>query len=398
MSDSKGLGRFFKGDESGNSGSAGVRDFAEADRTISALQSRIAELEGAVGRPSFIDMDEDALTQIAAEDAAVIIRAARLRAGKLIEQATDTLQQAESEREQIRASCELDARQTREAANVDARKLRAEATATLETARDQAAQLLEATQNDADSQASENQKVIAKLLEDATRRANEVINEAESLKTKIDKEIETQRAAIEAETSALRANTEAELNTLRSETEKTTSAQLLSAQTEAKRLQTEATNASQSMIEKASADARALAEAASNNHASALSDAQAKLQQAEVKAEQILSQAQTKADEVLRQALAKSQTEATTLRDAAAAYRNNVIGSLDANNEIFIDLKNRITELRKLWFDSAQQHLKESEDSVEELLNRFASGRIMISNTFAELPLELKEEQKAEDS
>lgn len=136
MSDSKGLGRFFKGDESGDAGSNGVRDFADAERTISSLQARITELEGSVGRPTFIDMDEDALTQIAAEDAAVIIRAARLRAGKLIEQATDTLQQAESEREQIRASCELDARQTREAANVDARKLRAEATATLETARE----------------------------------------------------------------------------------------------------------------------------------------------------------------------------------------------------------------------------------------------------------------------
>lgn len=239
MSDSKGLGRFFKGDESGNAGSSGASDSAAADKTISALQSRIAELEGAVGRPSFIDMDEDALTQIAAEDAAVIIRAARLRAGKLIEQATETLQQAESEREQIRASCELDARQTREAANVDARKLRAEATATLETARDQAAQLLEATQNDADSQAAENQRVIAKLLEDATRRANEVVSESEILKEKLDKEIEIQRAAFEAEISTLRNNAEAELSKLRSETEKITSEQLLSAQAEAKRLQTD---------------------------------------------------------------------------------------------------------------------------------------------------------------
>jgi hypothetical protein len=394
MSDSKGLGRFFKGDESGN---VGARDFADADRTISALQSRITELEGAVGRPSFIDMDEDALTQIAAEDAAVIIRAARLRAGKLIEQATDTLQQAESEREQIRASCELDARQTREAANVDARKLRAEATATLETARDQAAQLLEATQNDADSQATENQKVIAKLLDDATRRANEVINEAEALKAKVDKEIETQRAAIEAETSALRTNTEAELNKLRSETDKTTSAQLLSAQAEAKRLQTEATNAAQSMIEKASADARALGEAANNNHASAMSDSQTKLQQAESKAEKIVSQAQSQADEILKTAMAKSQSEAATLRNAAIAYRNNVIGSLDANNEIFEDLKKRITDLRTLWFDKSNEHLKESEDSVADLLNRFASGRVTISNTFAELPAELKDDQKDED-
>ena len=394
MSDSKGLGRFFKGDESGN---VGARDFADADRTISALQSRITELEGAAGRASFIDMDEDALTQIAAEDAAVIIRAARLRAGKLIEQATDTLQQAESEREQIRASCELDARQTREAANVDARKLRAEATATLETARDQAAQLLEATQNDADSQATENQKVIAKLLDDATRRANEVINEAGALKAKVDKEIEIQRAAIETETSALRASTEAELNKLRSETDKTTSAQLLVAQTEAKRLQTEATNAAQSMIEKASADARALGEAANNNHASAMSDSQTKLQQAESKAEKIVSQAQLKADEILHSAMAKSQAEAATLRNAAIAYRNNVVGSLDANNEIFEDLKKRITDLRTLWFDKANEHLKESEDSVADLLDRFASGRVTISNTFVELPAELNGDQRSED-
>jgi len=386
MSDNKGLGRFFKGDESGNVGASGARDYADADRTISALQSRITELEGAVGRPSFIDMDEDALTQIAAEDAAVIIRAARLRAGKLIEQATDTLQQAESEREQIRASCELDARQTREAANVDARKLRAEATATLETARDQAAQLLEATQNDADSQATENQKVIAKLLDDATRRANEVINEAEALKAKVDKEIETQRVAIETET-----------NNLRTETDKITTAQLLSAQTEAKRVQTEATNAAQSMIEKASADARALGEAANNNHASAMSDSQTKLQQAESKAEKIVSQAQLKADEILHSAMAKSQADAATLRNAAAAYRDNVVGSLDANNEIFEDLKTRISELRRLWFDKANEHLKESEDSVADLLNRFASGRVTISNTFAELPAELKDDQKDED-
>ena len=383
MSDSKGLGRFFKADEPSDAGSTGVRDFAEADRTISALQSRITELEGAVGRPSFIDMDEDALTQIAAEDAAVIIRAARLRAGKLIEQATDTLQQAESEREQIRASCELDARQTREAANVDARKLRAEATATLETARDQAAQLLEATQNDADSQAAENQRVIAKLLEDATRRANEVVSEAEALKVKVDKEIQAQQAAAEAE-----------LNSLRSETEKATAAQILAAQTEAKRLQTEATNASQSMIEKASADARALSETASNNQAATLADSQAKLQQAENKAEQIVSQAQVKADEIIRNSVAKSQAEAATLRNAAIAYRDSVVGSLDANHEIFEDLKKRITDLRVLWFDKANDHLKESEAQVTDLISRFAIGRSTISTTFAELPTEIKDDQK----
>ena len=187
MSDNKGLGRFFKGDDMGDSTSSNSGSKNESEKTIAELQARITELEGSSGRNSLIDLDEDQLTQIAAEDAAVIIRAARLRAGKLIEQATATLQQAESEREQIRASSELDARQNREAANVDARKLRAEATATLETARDQAAQLLEATQNDADSQSAENQKLIAKLLDDATRRSNDVVNEAEQLKSRVDK-------------------------------------------------------------------------------------------------------------------------------------------------------------------------------------------------------------------
>jgi hypothetical protein len=162
-------------------------------------------------------------------------------------------------------------------------------------------------------------------------------------------------------------------------------------------VQTEATNAAQSMIEKASADARALGEAANNNHASAMSDSQTKLQQAESKAEKIVSQAQLKADEILHSAMAKSQAEAATLRNAAAAYRDNVVGSLDANNEIFEDLKTRISELRRLWFDKANEHLKESEDSVADLLNRFASGRVTISNTFAELPAELKDDQKDED-
>ena len=387
MSDSKGLGRFFRGDEAGDAGSISFRDFAEAERTIGLLQSRITELEGAVGRPSFIDMDEDALTQIAAEDAAVIIRAARLRAGKLIEQATDTLQQAESEREQIRASCELDARQTREAANVDARKLRAEATATLENARDQAAQLLEATQNDADSQAEENQKVIAKLLDDATRRANEVIREADALRVKVDKELETLRATAEAETNAIR-----------NETDKLTSAQIMTAQAEAKRLQTEATTAAQSMVEKASADARALIESATNNHASAMAEAQAKLQQAEDTAEKIVSQAKSKAEEIVRASTVKSVEEVDKLQNAAIAYRDNVVSSLDSNYEIVEDLKKRITDLRTLWFDKANEHLRESEESVADLLTRFATGRITITTTFPDPPLEVTPEQKTEDN
>ena len=151
------------------------------------------------------------------------------------------------------------------------------------------------------------------------------------------------------------------------------------------------------MVEKASADVRALGEAASNNHATAIADSQSKLQQAESKAERIVSEAQAKADEILRDAIAKSKSEAAALRDAAIAYRNQVVDSLDANNEIFIALKTRIIELRKSWFDTAQ-HLKESEDSVEELLNRLAIGRATISNTIAESPDEFKVDEKTEDN
>ena len=376
MSDNKGLGRFFKGDESGDAGALSAREFANAEKTIGALQSRITELEGAVGRPSFIDMDEDALTQIAAEDAAVIIRAARMRAGKLIEQATETLQQAESEREQIRASCELDARQTREAANVDARKLRAEATSTLETARDQASQLLEATQNDADSQATENQKVITKLLDDATRRANEVVSDAEKLKARVEKETQLLRSATEKEGSDF----------------------IAAAQAEAKRLQTEATNAAQSMIEKASTDARALGETASTIHSSTIAEAQAKLQQAEKQSERIIAQAQAKADEMMRTAAVKSEADALALRNATIKYRDSVLASLDANREIFDDLKARISNLRVHWFDQADNHFKVSEDSVADLLTRFEGSRTALNGTFDGMPDELKAGKKSEDN
>ena len=408
MSDSKGLGRFFKGDESGDAGSDGVRDFAEAERTISALQARITELEGAVGRPSFIDMDEDALTQIAAEDAAVIIRAARLRAGKLIEQATDTLQQAESEREQIRASCELDARQTREAANVDARKLRAEATATLETARDQAAQLLEATQNDADSQAAENHKVIGKLLDDATRRANEVASEVEVLKANVDKELAVERAQTEQELATLRATTEAELNNLRSETDKSTSSQIAAAQTEAKRLQTEATNAAQAMLEKATGDARALGEDSSKSHAATIADAQTKLQTAEKQAEQIVSQAQNKADEIVRSASLASRADAEALRQAAIEYRDNVLISVDANRKVFDDLTKRIADLRAQWFDAqatmtqisnqAGARFTEAESATADLFARITDSRAALNDTFGNFAQDIRANSKTEDN
>ena len=313
MSDSKGLGRFFRSEES--SGSTFARDTADLEKTIVALQARIIELEGAVGRQSFIDMDEDGFAQIAAEDAAVIIRAARLRAGKLIEQATETLQQAESEREQIRASCELDARQTREAANIDARKIRAEATSTLESAREQAVKLLEATQNDADSQTEENQKVISKLLDDATRRANNLENETAKLRAKLDQE----------------------LNLLRTQTEKTTTSLVSEAQVEATRLLAEAIAATQSMLEKATGDARALSEEAGRNYTATIADGQNKLQQAESQAEQIIAQAQ-----------GESLIKAGLLNEAVVGYRDTVLASIDDHQKIFEDLTEQVSKLRSL--------------------------------------------------
>jgi len=356
MSDSKGLGRFFKGDESGDAGSNGVRDFADAERTISALQARITELEGAVGRPSFIDMDEDALT----------------------------------------------------AANVDARKLRAEATATLETARDQAAQLLEATQNDADSQAAENQKVIAKLLEDATRRANEVASEAEALKANVDKDLAAQRAQTEQELAALRANADSELSNLRSETDKSTSSQIAAAQAEAKRLQTEATNATQAMLEKASGDARALGEDSSKSHAATIADAQAKLQAAEKQAELIVSQAQTKADEIVRVASQNSRAEAESLRLAAIAYRDNVLVSVDANRKVLDDLTKRIADLRTQWFDAqstmtqianqAGARFTEAEAAAADVFARITDSRAALTDTFSNFAQEIKANSKTEDN
>lgn len=393
VSDSKGLGRFFKGEES--NGSATMRDSADSEKTVGALQARITELEGAAGRQSFIDMDEDALTQIAAEDAAVIIRAARLRAGKLIEQATETLQQAESEREQIRASCELDARQTREAANVDARKLRAEATATLETARDQATQLLEATQNDADSQTDANQRVIAKLLDDATRRAHEVAKEVDSLKLNADKEIATQRAKADQELAALRASTEAELKDLRDQISKATSEQITSAVAEAKRLGTESMNAAQSMLEKATGDARSLSEEAGKNYSATISDAQNKLQQAESQAAQIVSQAQARADDIVRKASQESKAEAASVHQAAMKYRDIVLASIDNKQKIFDDLTKRISELRVQWVDTQANLTKisnqagtkftEAESSSSDVLARITASRIALMESFANL-------------
>jgi hypothetical protein len=159
------------------------------------------------------------------------------------------------------------------------------------------------------------------------------------------------------------------------------------------------------MLEKASGDARALGEDAGKNHKATISDAQAKLQQAEKQAEQIISQAQVKADEIGRAAdaraaaaAAKSKADAAALRDAANAYRNNTLDSLDVNRAIFDDLKKRIAELRSLWFDQAALHLKESEEAVIDLMSQMAVSRATISGTVSNFSAEVPAEDETKSN
>ena len=399
MSDSKGLGRFFKGEDQGDPTMVSVNN-AEADKTIAALQARITELEGAAGRVSFIDLDEDQLTQIAAEDAAVIIRAARVRAGKLIEQATETLQQAESEREQIRASSELDARQTREAANVDARKLRAEATATLETARDQAAQLLEATQNDADAQSAENQALITKLLDDATRRANDVVTEAEQLKTRVESEVATHRSNTESELASLVAATQADMAAQKADADRQASETIAAAKAEAQRIQTEATNATKAALETASADARALGEEASRNSAATIAEAQAKLAAAQTEAEQIVRASNENSSREAAAIIAAARADAEALRAAAVKYRDDAISAADSHRAIIDDVSKQINTLRSKWFDAqdgmiqainqAGSKFTEVESSAASVSARISDARAHLDETFKNVAGEIK--------
>jgi hypothetical protein len=407
MSDNKGLGRFFKGDDMGDSTSSNSGSKNESEKTIAELQARITELEGSSGRNSLIDLDEDQLTQIAAEDAAVIIRAARLRAGKLIEQATATLQQAESEREQIRASSELDARQTREAANVDARKLRAEATATLETARDQAAQLLEATQNDADSQSAENQKLIAKLLDDATRRSNDVVNEAEQLKSRVDKEVEALRSNVDKEIQNLRTSTDNEIAQLLASANKNSADQIAAAQAEAKRLQTEAVNSTQTLLASVSADARAIAEEASRNSAATIAEAQAKLAAAQADAARIASEAKSAAEQVVRVANETSMREANVVRAAALKYRDEAAAAADAHRVIVNGLNKEMSDLRTQWFDAQAamthasnqvgQKFTEAELAVSDVMSKVSDSRAKLDDTFKSLAGDISTNSKADE-
>ena len=88
----KGLGRFFKAADIENLPEGDPKRDAAYQEMIASLNARIAELEGAVGRPTFIDMDDDALTQIAAEDAAV--DAAELAADEAALEAADAAAEA----------------------------------------------------------------------------------------------------------------------------------------------------------------------------------------------------------------------------------------------------------------------------------------------------------------
>jgi hypothetical protein len=173
-------------------------------------------------------------------------------------------------------------------------------------------------------------------------------------------------------------------------------------------LQTETTNAVQAMLEKATGDARALGEDASKNHNATIADAQAKLQQAEKQSEQIVSQAQAKADDIVRIAVAKSDADSATLRQAAIAYRDNVLASVDANRKIFDDLSKRIAELRSQWFDAqskmsqisnqAGAYFTESEAGAADVFARITDSRANLTDTFAEFAAEIKAEKKSEDN
>jgi hypothetical protein len=94
---SRGLGRLFGGPSDPEP--VGSQAPAADQPLIDALQAQIAELQEQIKRPSFVDLDEDAVNKFVAEDAAVIIKAARDRAAKLMEQASQALANAESDSE-----------------------------------------------------------------------------------------------------------------------------------------------------------------------------------------------------------------------------------------------------------------------------------------------------------
>lgn len=363
----RGLGRFFGGEESPEIG-IGVspsRD-GEYQQTIAALRSRVAELESAAGRPSFIDLDDDTLTQIAAEDAAVIIRAARARSTKLVEQATETLQGAEMEREQIRNSAELDARRIRDAANVDARKLRGEATATLETARDQASQLLAAAQDEADAQVQSTQATVVRLLDEANRSSKETVEAAEHFRANVEREMQDLRISTENEMAAFRGRVEMELKELHGTKTREAEELLHAATLESQRLVSEATAASQAMIERASADSRASIEEATRRHQEIVASAQER-------AETLVGDARSHAAEVK----AAASREAENIRRAAAVYREQVLAGIDHNKDVVAELLDAFARIR--------EHLGKSEQDALDITAHLHERRTELSEAIVEL-------------
>jgi hypothetical protein len=164
----------------------------------------------------------------------------------------------------------------------------------------------------------------------------------------------------------------------------------------------------QSLLEKASGDARSLGEDASKNHAATIAEAQAKLQAAEKQAELIISESQAKADEIVRIASQESRAETETLRQAALAYRDSVLLSVDANRKELDDLTKRIAELRTQWFaaqatitqisNQAGARFTEAEAAAADVSARITDSRAALTDTFANFAQEIKVETKAKDN
>jgi hypothetical protein len=169
-----------------------------------------------------------------------------------------------------------------------------------------------------------------------------------------------------------------------------------------------ATGDAQALLAKSTGDARALGEDSSKSHAATIADAQAKLQAAEKQAESIVSQAQTKADEIVRTASQESRAEAEALRQAAIAYRDNVLVSVDANRKVLDDLTKRIADLRAQWFDAqstmtqianqAGARFTEAESAAADVFARITDSRSALTDTFTSFGQEIKASSKTEDN
>jgi hypothetical protein len=169
-----------------------------------------------------------------------------------------------------------------------------------------------------------------------------------------------------------------------------------------------ATGDAQALLAKSTGDARALGEDSSKSHAATIADAQAKLQAAEKQAELIVSQAQAKADDIVRVASETSRADAESLRQAAIAYRDNVLVSVDANRKVLDDLTKRIADLRAQWFDAqstmtqianqAGARFTEAEAAAADVFARITDSRASLTDTFGNFAQEIKANSKTEDN